>query len=126
MTANTLSSTPSKIATQYVRIWNESDPARRRILIEQTFTPQARYIDPLMQSAGHDALDAMIGAAQGQFSGLWFSVSGKADGHHDVVRFSWSLGAGDTEPVASGTDIAVVAADGRIDQLTGFLDKMPS
>lgn len=126
MTSNTLSSTPSEIATQYVRIWNENDPARRRRLIEQAFTPEARYIDPLMQSDGHDALDAMIGAAQVQFSGLCFSVSGKSDGHHDVVRFSWSLGSGEAEPLACGTDIAVLAPDGRIEQITGFLDKMPS
>jgi hypothetical protein len=42
------------------------------------------------------------------------------------VRFSWSLGCGDAEPLAAGTDIAVVAADGRIERITGFLDKMPS
>lgn len=126
MTANTPSSIPSDIATQYVRIWNENDPARRRTLIEQIFTPQVRYIDPLMQSTGHDALDAMIGAAQVQFSGLRFSVSGKSDGHHDIVRFSWSLGMGEAEPLACGTDIAVLVPDGRIDQITGFLDKIPS
>jgi hypothetical protein len=126
MTANTLPSTPAEIAAQYVGIWNENNPARRRTLIEQTFTPQASYIDPVMQAAGHDGLDAMIGAAQAQFAGLRFNVSGKPDGHHDVVRFSWSFGADDAELLASGTDIAVVAPDGRIERITGFLDKMPS
>lgn len=126
MTANTLPSTPAEIAAQYVGIWNENNPARRRTLIEQTFTPQASYIDPVMQAAGHDGLDAMIGAAQAQFAGLRFNVSGKPDGHHDVVRFSWSLGADGAELLASGTDIAVVAPDGRIERITGFLDKMPS
>lgn len=126
MTVNTLPSSPAEIATQYVRVWNEKDPARRRMLIERTFTPHARYMDPLMQSAGHDALDAMICAAQKQFSGLRFSVSGAPDGHHDVVRFSWALGVSDAESTAAGTDVAVVAADGRIEQITGFLDKMPS
>lgn len=126
MTANVLPSTPAEIASQYVAVWNENDPARRRTLIERTFTLQASYVDPLMQSAGHEGLDAMIGAAQAQFAGLRFSVSGKPDGHHDVVRFSWSLGAGDAEPLASGTDIAVVAPDGRFERITGFVDKMPS
>jgi hypothetical protein len=63
MTANVLPSNPAEIAAQYVSIWNENDPARRRTLIERTFTLQASYIDPLMQSAGHNSLDAMIGAA---------------------------------------------------------------
>ena len=126
MTANTLPTIPAEIASQYVDIWNEIDPVRRRTLIERTFAPHADYIDPLMQSAGHDGLDAMIGGAQRQFAGLRFSVFGKPDGHHDVVRFSWSLGARDAEPLACGTDIAVVAPDGRIERITGFVDKMPS
>jgi hypothetical protein len=126
MTANALPSNPAEIAAQYISIWNENDPALRRTLIERTFTLQASYIDPLMQSAGHDGLDAMIAAAQAQFAGLRFSVSGKPDAHHDVVRFSWSLGAGDAEPLVCGTDIAVVAPDRRIERITGFLDKMPS
>ena len=126
MSANTLPSTAAKIAAQYVEIWNENDPTRRRALIERTFTPQASYLDPMMQAAGHDGLDTMIGAAQAQFSGLSFSVSGTPDGHHDVVRFSWDLGAGQAEPLAAGTDIALVAPDGRIERVTGFLDKMPA
>lgn len=39
----------------------------------------------------------LIGAAQVQFSGLRFSVSGKSDGHHDIVRFSWSLGVSEAQ-----------------------------
>ncbi|WP_223146252.1 nuclear transport factor 2 family protein [Pusillimonas sp. ANT_WB101] len=124
MTIATLLATPTNIATQYVHIWNENNPARRRMLIEQAFTPQASYIDPLMQSVGHEAMDAMIGAAQAQFSGLHFSVVGNPDGHNNVVRFSWALGAPDVEPLAIGTDIAVVTPEGRIEKITGFLDKM--
>ncbi len=126
MTAHAPGSNPSEIAAQYVEIWNETDPARRRELIERAFTVQACYLDPLMQSDGHDGLDAMIAAAQAQFAGLRFSVSGKPDGHHEVVRFSWALGTGAVEPLACGTDIAVLAADGRIERVTGFIDKMPS
>lgn len=126
MTTNTLSNASADIATRYVQVWNENDPARRRMLIGQMFTPQATYLDPLMQSTGHDAIDAMVGAAQAQFSGLRFDVSGGPDGHHDVVRFSWSLGTAGAEPVAVGTDIAVMAPDGRVEKITGFLDKMPA
>ena len=126
MTQNTRPSIPAKVAAQYVGIWNENNAARRRTLIEQTFTAQASYLDPVMQATGHDGLDAMISAAQAQFAGLRFHVSGTPDGHHDVARFSWSLGSDDAEHLAAGTDIAVVAPDGRIEQITGFLDKMPS
>lgn len=117
---------PEHLAAQYIEIWNESDAARRRSLIERVFTPQASYTDPMMQSAGHDALDAMIAAAQDRFAGLRFSVAGAQDGHHDVVRFSWALGTDGAQPLACGTDIAEVAADGRIARVTGFLDRLPS
>ncbi|MBK4737610.1 nuclear transport factor 2 family protein [Noviherbaspirillum pedocola] len=117
---------PAAIAQNYVEVWNETDGARRRSLIERVFAPQASYTDPLMQSAGYDALDAMIAAAQAQFAGLRFSVTGRQDAHHDVLRFSWALGVEAAEPIACGTDIAEMTPDGRIARVTGFLDKMPS
>jgi hypothetical protein len=116
----------ASIAENYVEIWNEADGARRRKLIEQVFAPQVSYTDPLMQSAGYDALNAMIAAAQAQFAGLRFSVTGRQDAHHDVLRFSWALGVGGAEPIAIGTDIAEMTPDGRIARVTGFIDKMPS
>ncbi len=126
MTENTATSIPARIAAQYVSIWNENNPERRRKKIEETFTAQASHLDPLMQGAGHDGLDAMISAAQAQFAGLRFQVSGTPDGHHGVVRFSWSLGAEDSDSLAAGTDIAVITPDGRIERVTGFIDKMPA
>lgn len=117
---------PAELAAQYVDLWNDRDPASRRVRIERLFTAQARYVDPLVASAGHDELDSIIAAAQERFTGLRFEVAGRQDAHHDVVRFCWALGRGDTEPLACGTDIAMLAPDGRIGSITGFLDKMPS
>lgn len=110
------------IAAAYIAVWNEKDAATRRKLIADTFTADAGYVDPMTRSSGHDGLDAMIGAVQQQFAGLRFGLHGKQDGHNDVVRFSWSLGAEGAHPLAYGTDIAVIAEDGRIRNVTGFLD----
>ena len=120
----TIADQANAIASRYIAAWSESDAVRRRALIANVFTPDAVYLDPMAHSAGHDGLDAMIGAVQQQFAGLRFRLHGKQDGHNDVVRFSWTLGADGAEPVAYGTDIAVVAADGRIRSVTGFLDAM--
>jgi hypothetical protein len=114
----------ASIASRYIAAWDEADAVRRRALIAAVFTPQATYVDPMMRNAGHDGLDAMIGAVQQQFAGLRFRLHGKPDGHNDVVRFSWALAAEGAEPVAYGTDIVVVADDGRISSVTGFLDAM--
>ncbi|SFD12605.1 nuclear transport factor 2 family protein [Collimonas sp. OK412] len=124
VSATNIANEAASIASRYIAAWNEPDAARRRALITTAFTPEASYVDPMMSNAGHDGLDAMIGAVQQQFAGLRFKLHGKQDGHNDVVRFSWALAADGAEPVAIGTDIAVVAADGRISSVTGFLDAM--
>ncbi|MYM29491.1 SnoaL-like domain-containing protein [Duganella sacchari] len=112
----------ANIATQYLAIWNERDAAARRALVAKAFSLDASYIDPMMRGAGHDGIDAMIAGAQGQFPGYRFELAGTPDGHNDVVRFSWSLAAPGSAPVAFGTDVAKVAPDGRLASITGFLD----
>lgn len=123
-TAKNIANEASAIASRYIAAWDEPDAIRRRALIATVFTPEATYVDPMMRNAGHEGLDAMIGAVQQQFAGLRFKLHGKQDGHNDVVRFSWILAAEGAEPVAYGTDIVVVADDGRISSVTGFLDAM--
>jgi hypothetical protein len=114
--------TPAHIATQYLAVWNERDAAARRAQVARTFSHDASYLDPMMRGEGHDGIDAMIAAAQGQFPGYRFELHGTPDGHNDVVRFSWALGLPGSAPVAHGTDVAYVAADGRLARVTGFLN----
>lgn len=116
------------IAERYLAAWNERAPDARRAQVAQAFAPDATYLDPMMRGSGVDGIDAMIGAAQGQFPGCRFALHGQPDGHNDVVRFSWSLfgpEAGpdtDAVPLARGTDVATVDAHGRLVRVTGFLD----
>ncbi len=117
-------STYTTLAERYIAIWNEADPAARRELIAQTYTEDASYVDPLMQGAGQEGIDAMIGAAQAQFPGFRFTLNGPADGYGDHVRFSWDLGPAGVEAPIKGTDFAVIAGD-RLQSVTGFIDKMP-
>ena len=111
-----------QIVDKYLAAWNERDAGARRAAVEAAFAPHAAYKDPLMQGAGHEGLDAMIAGAQGHFPGMRFVLSGTPVSHNDMVRFSWTLGAPGVDPVARGTDMAVVAADGRLASVTGFLD----
>jgi hypothetical protein len=114
----------ARIAEAYLAAWNERAPAARRTKVAQVFAPDASYLDPMMRGSGVDGIDAMIGAAQQQFPGCRFALHGTPSGHHDVVRFSWSLAADapDAAPLAIGTDFATVDAEGRLVRVTGFLD----
>jgi len=108
---------------RYIAAWNEADGERRRDLVARTWTDDGRYVDPLMSGDGPDAIAAMIGGAQAQFPGHRFELAAGPDAHHDRVRFAWKLvsenGGG---AVAAGVDFATVAGDGRLREVTGFLE----
>ena len=112
---------PVELAQRYLAVWNEADGANRRTLIEAAFSEDATYLDPLMHGEGHDGIDAMIAAAQSQFSNHRFTLAGDPDGHHEVIRFSWTFGLPGATPMARGTDVASIAG-GRFDKVVGFLD----
>jgi len=106
--------------TKYIAGWNEADPQRRRALVEETYAPDARYLDPQFAGEGTEGIDAMIAGVQEQFPGHSFELVDGPDAHHDRVRFTWHLNGPDG-PVAVGTDFATVADDGRLADVTGFL-----
>ena len=110
------------VVESYIAAWNETDPERRRELVGATFTDDARYLDPLMSGSGADEIAAMIGAAQAQFPGHRFALDFGPDAHNDVARFAWTLAGDDGTVVAKGVDFATVAADGRLRNVSGFLE----
>src|ERR1700722_4569554 len=111
----------------YITAWNETDPERRRALIAQTWTADARYLDGHRDSTGHAAIDTMIATVQQRFPGYRFRLSSGIELHHDRMRFSWTAGGTNEAPLFfGGTDFAVLASDGRLSAVTGFTDAMPS
>ncbi|HEV7789121.1 MAG TPA: nuclear transport factor 2 family protein [Pseudonocardia sp.] len=114
------------IAKRYIDAWNETDATTRRALIDELYTQDAGYTDPLLDANGRDQIDAAIEGAQQQFAGLVFSLAGPVDSHHDTARFQWHLGApGADEPLVVGFDVAV-AEGGQLHRVYGFLDKVPT
>ena len=113
-------------AKRYIAAWNEADSGRRRALIAALWAEDATYLDPLMQGEGHDGIEALIEGVQARFPDFRFTLSGQPDGYGDRLRFSWNLGPDGGETVVQGTDFAVLAGDGRLRAVTGFLDRVPS
>ena len=113
----------TQLVDRYIDMWNETDPARRRDIIARTWTDGGAYVDPLMQAAGREAIDAMVGGVQARFPGARFTRTSDVDAHNDRCRFSWSLGA-DGAPIAAGLDVGVIAAE-RLETITGFIDAAP-
>jgi hypothetical protein len=113
------------IAMNYIALWNERAPERRRELLAAHWAKDAAYVDPLMQGDGHDGVDALIAGVQARFPDFRFHLLGTPDGHGDHLRFSWALGPEGAEGVIKGTDFAELS-DGRIRRVTGFLDQVPA
>jgi hypothetical protein len=113
---------PATVVGTYIEMWNETDPQRRRELVSATLTDDASYLDPIMAGQGVQEISDMSGAAQAQYPGLRFELVTGPDVHHDRVRFTWSLGSPAGEPIAVGVDFARIADDGRMRDVTGFLE----
>jgi SnoaL-like domain len=117
----------STVIDRYINMWNETDASRRRDLIAQTWTDDASYIDPLVVAEGPDAIDATVAAVQTQFPGFAFRLASLVDAHHNLARFTWELAPnGADEAVVVGFDVAVLSDDGRLRDVHGFLDKVPT
>jgi hypothetical protein len=78
-----------------------------------------------MQGEGQSGIDALVQGVHAQFAGHRFRQTSAIDTHHDRLRFSWELAPEDGPAVVAGTDFGVVAADGRLQTITGFFDQTP-
>jgi SnoaL-like domain len=115
-----------ELAQRYIDTWNETEPSARRTAVDQLYTEDARYVDPMAVADGRAAIASMIGAVQQQFPDFSFRLAGPVDGHHNQARFGWELGPAGSEAPIVGFDVAVSDDSGRIQTVLGFLDKVPA
>src|SRR2546423_15573948 len=76
---------------RYFDVWNETDPVRRRELIERTWAPVASYVDPMFSADGYEELAEMVAGVHQQFPGPRFRLTGAVDTHHNRARWGWGL-----------------------------------
>lgn len=120
-----MSTATSTVMETYLATWNATGTDREELLASH-WSPEASYVDPLGEATGHDQLAALIEGVQGQFPSFVFTPVGQVDAHHDQLRFQWGLGPADAEPVVIGFDVVVLDDAGRIADVRGFLDRVPS
>ena len=114
------------VVDAYFAMWNEPDATRRARLIEQAWSDDAAYADPMLQAEGHAALGDMVAGVHAQFPGYRFRRLSGVDAHHDHVRFAWELANDDGEVAAGGIDVGELAQDGRLRRITGFFGDLPA
>ena len=109
----------------YLAMWNEQDAQRRAEHIERAWAADGRYADPLLEAQGHRELGAMVANVQAHYPGHTFRRSSGIDTHHDELRFAWELVAPDGSTFVAGLDVGALAADGRLQRITGFFGDLP-
>lgn len=113
------------LAAAYIAVWNETDPARRRAMIEKTFTDSVSYVDPIMAGDGHDGVDGLIAGVHQRFPGFRFTLLDGANGYGNQLRFSWELGPEGADAPIQGSDVMIME-NGLIAKVIGFLDRVPA
>jgi hypothetical protein len=112
----------TSVVDAYIDMWNETEPERRRAIIAGSWAEDATYVDPLMAGDGPDGIDAMVAGVQQQYPGHRFRLASGPETHNDRVRFTWELVGAEGAPVAVGVDFGTLAPDGRLRDVTGFLE----
>jgi hypothetical protein len=114
------------LAERYIESWNETDPGRRRALIDRLYAPDGGYTDPNVALRGRDEIEGFVADTQRRFPGYVFTVGGKVDGHHGQARFNWhATPPGGTKPAYVGFDV-IVTDDGQVREVYGFIDRVPA
>ena len=116
----------TNLVQRYLETWNETDADLRLQTIEDVWTEDGTYVDPLADVGGRTQISNLIAAVQQQLPGMVFRLRNGVDAHHNVARFGWELVPPDGgESVVEGFDVAVIEG-GRINRVVGFLDKAPA
>jgi len=113
----------SALIDRYIGIWNETDPAARRTLIEQTWAEDATYRDPVLEGSGRDGIDAMTTGFQQAYPGHTFELTEDHPLDEAARRFGWQLLSPTGEIQMTGQDTYVLNADGLLQSIVGTFDQ---
>jgi hypothetical protein len=113
-----------ELVDHYIAMWNETDARRRRSLIANIWVDGASYLDPLLSGEGRDGIDAMVSAVHEKYPGHRFKRTSDVNAHHDRAQFGWELGPDGGPVLVKGVDFAVLSAEGRLKNVTGFFTEL--
>ena len=106
-------------------VFAEMDPARRRAAIDEIFTEDCVFYDPLGGVyRGRDAIDRVAGELKATRPDIRYQPIAEPQELGNGGRIQWVAGRPGEAPAAAGTDF-IIAQDGRIAAVYLFFDKLP-
>jgi hypothetical protein len=113
------------VVAAYGASWAETDPDRRRALLEQAWADDGVYEDPTGRAEGRDALVDHIGGFQQAMAGHSIELRSGVDTYGSVFRFAWAMCDPTGAEVMEGVDFGDLSGDGRIARIQGFFGPLP-
>jgi SnoaL-like domain len=107
-----------------LEVFGEGDPARRRAAIDDIFTEDCVFSDPLSGvHRGRDEIDRIAGAVRATHPDFQYTPTAEPEELHDAGRIRWVSGRPGEAPAYAGTDF-IIARNGRIAALYLFFDPL--
>ncbi len=105
-------------------VFGENDPARRRAAIDDIFTEDSVFYEPMGVYRGRDEIDRIAGAIKATHPDFRYQPTAGPEELSNGGRIQWVSGRPGEAPAYAGTDF-IIARDGRIAALYLFFDKLP-
>jgi hypothetical protein len=106
-------------------VFGESDPARRRAVIDEIFTEDCVFYDPNNGVyRGRDEIDRIAGSIKATHPDFQYQPIAEPEVSGDGGRIQWESGRPGEAPAYAGTDF-IVTREGRIAAVYLFFDKLP-
>ena len=125
-TPPTMSTSASTLLTRNLNdVFGENDPVRRRKAIDEIFTEDAVFYDPMGGVfRGRDEIDGIADKLRTMHPDSQYQPIGKPEEVGNGGRVRWTEGRPGEKPEVAGTDF-IVTRDGRIAAIYLFFDKLP-
>jgi len=119
----------SSISTLLTRnlqdVFGENDSTRRRAAIDEIFTEDGVFYDPINGAhRGRDEIDRVAAAIRTTHPDFRYQSIAEPEELGNGGRLKWMSGRPGEAPAYAGTDFIIVR-DGRIAALYLFFDKLP-
>lgn len=114
-----------ELVARYLAAFNEINAEARGDLVDSLYSGESTYTDPHVHARGTNEISAFIEQTQERFPGYTFRLGSAVDAHHDQARFQWHAGPAEEPDRFVGFDV-IVADDGRIRSVYGFMDAAPA
>jgi hypothetical protein len=108
----------TRIVDDYVAVWNEADPGRRRERIRALWAPEGTTCNRLLDARGYEAIEARVAGSWEKWlrDGNYAFRPKTAVSNHAVVKVDWEMVAvpgGRVE--GAGRSFLVLDPNGRVD-----------